>query len=321
MLALLRGGMPSAQLPRVAGATDAQQAYQAAEQYLASMGGDSLTLSSRATALAAPLDLSQGLAAPVLPPAPPPPAPPPLPELKLPTVIAPPPVAPPAPPAPQAAPAPAAPAPRTEGKGPVLMQGHAGEPVKKLQERLKELGFDPGPADGIFGPKTLAAVKAFQQAKGLEVDGVVGKQTWGALGIVVTGQPHEARPASAPKYPEDANGVVQTPDGPMVRRQGKLIGAKVAEQFDRMVEAARQDGVTLRITSGYRSYDEQVVLWNKYGRNPARVARPGTSNHQKGEAIDFGNIGSAWSWLKQNAHRFGFKNYPPEPWHYSLNGR
>ncbi|MFP5503229.1 MAG: peptidoglycan-binding protein [Candidatus Sericytochromatia bacterium] len=239
-------------------------------------------------------------------------------------MITPHPVAPPAPPVPAPAPAPA-PAPKaepkTEGRGPVLMEGHAGEPVKKLQERLKALGFDPGAADGIFGPKTLAAVKAFQQAKGLEVDGVVGKQTWGALGIVVTGQPHEARPASAPKYPEDGNGIVNTPDGPMVRRMGALISVKIADQFDRLVEAARKDGVTIAITSGYRSYDEQVVLWNKYGRNPARVARPGTSNHQKGEAIDFKNIGNAWAWLKQNAHKFGFHNYPPEPWHYSLNGR
>ena len=39
----------------------------------------------------------------------------------------------------------------------------------------------PGEADGVFGQNTLNAVMAFQTAKGLVADGVVGKLTWGAL--------------------------------------------------------------------------------------------------------------------------------------------
>lgn len=66
---------------------------------------------------------------------------------------------------------------------------------------------------------------------------------------------------------------------------------------------------------------EQTTLWNRHGRNPRRVARPGHSNHQTGTAIDFANTRGAWNWLKRNATQFGFKNYAPEPWHYSLNGR
>jgi peptidoglycan hydrolase-like protein with peptidoglycan-binding domain len=50
-----------------------------------------------------------------------------------------------------------------------------------LQQRLKELGHDPGPIDGIFGSRTEQAVKDFQAAQRLTVDGIVGKQTWGAL--------------------------------------------------------------------------------------------------------------------------------------------
>jgi hypothetical protein len=56
-----------------------------------------------------------------------------------------------------------------------------GDDVTNVQKRLIELGYDPGTADGTFGPKTAAAVKAFQSAKGLTVDGIVGTQTWAKL--------------------------------------------------------------------------------------------------------------------------------------------
>lgn len=105
-----------------------------------------------------------------------------------------------------------------------------------------------------------------------------------------------------------------------VLRDGRPIGAHIAQAYDSMVAAARNDGVTLKVLDGWRSFDDQVYLWNKYGRNPDRVAVPGTSNHEKGNAIDFVETPGAFSWLYANASRFGFYNYPPEPWHYSTNG-
>jgi peptidoglycan hydrolase-like protein with peptidoglycan-binding domain len=53
--------------------------------------------------------------------------------------------------------------------------------VEELQRALTTAGFDPGPADGTFGPRTEAAVTAFQQANGLSADGVVGPETASAL--------------------------------------------------------------------------------------------------------------------------------------------
>lgn len=53
--------------------------------------------------------------------------------------------------------------------------------IRYLQELLRHRNFDPGPVDGDFGPKTEAAVKTFQANRGLEVDGVVGRETWEAL--------------------------------------------------------------------------------------------------------------------------------------------
>lgn len=58
-----------------------------------------------------------------------------------------------------------------------------GTAVRATQRALKKLGFDPGPIDGAYGPMTAAAVAAFQQTKGLVVDGEVGAQTTKALGV------------------------------------------------------------------------------------------------------------------------------------------
>ncbi len=53
--------------------------------------------------------------------------------------------------------------------------------VAILQQRLEELGFNPGAPDGIFGRKTRKAVMNFQRVNGLDQDGVCGGQTWVAL--------------------------------------------------------------------------------------------------------------------------------------------
>ena len=50
-----------------------------------------------------------------------------------------------------------------------------------LQERLTALGYNTNGIDGVFGSGTYKAVKAYQGAKGLQSDGVVGQNTWKKL--------------------------------------------------------------------------------------------------------------------------------------------
>src|SRR5436305_6353350 len=61
---------------------------------------------------------------------------------------------------------------------PNLQKSSTDPAVRDLQEALKALGYNPGPIDGVFGATTESAVKAFQQARGITADGIVGKVTW-----------------------------------------------------------------------------------------------------------------------------------------------
>jgi len=89
-----------------------------------------------------------------------------------------------------------------------------------------------------------------------------------------------------------------------------------------MVAAAARDGVKLTIRSGLRTRAEQEKLYQAYLKGTGNLAaKPGTSNHESGEVIDFGHDAGAYEWLKKDAARFGFHNkIASEPWHYSLSG-
>ena len=115
------------------------------------------------------------------------------------------------------------------------------------------------------------------------------------------------------------------------------IRAEYCTNVDNMVKAAAADGVKLD-GNAFRSYDEQVDLRRRNcgssnyaiierppGECSPPTARPGTSNHEGGVAIDFKGCStrqtSCYKWLAGNAAKYGFKNYPKEAWHWSINGR
>ncbi len=84
---------------------------------------------------------------------------------------------------------------------PTLRLGSRGSAVIDLQRRLATAGFSAGTADGIFGSRTDAAVRSFQRARGLGVDGVVGPQTWGEL-LGTTTAPQPAPSTGSPSDPQ-----------------------------------------------------------------------------------------------------------------------
>ncbi len=104
-----------------------------------------------------------------------------------------------------------------------------------------------------------------------------------------------------------------------------------ARAYKDMTTAARRDGVNIRLTDSYRSYAQQVDVARRKGiygvRQPngrlGLAARPGTSNHGLGSAVDV-NLGAspgAGAWLRANASRYGFRTIPREPWHWEYKPR
>lgn len=140
-------------------------------------------------------------------------------------------------------------------------------------------------------------------------------------------------------------------------RGGIRADVRVIEHVLEMIQAAKEDGVTLEICSPYRDYDRQVMLFEKKVRSYLRqgkseeeaydlasqtVAVPGTSEHQAGLSFDFFSDDyqvleagfadhEAGKWLKANGYKYGFiLRYPEdkeeitgiefEPWHYRYVG-
>jgi peptidoglycan hydrolase-like protein with peptidoglycan-binding domain len=61
--------------------------------------------------------------------------------------------------------------------------------IRQAQEALKNKGRDPGPIDGVLGPRTVAALNAYQKAEGLATTGRLDAKTMESLGIPVVPEP------------------------------------------------------------------------------------------------------------------------------------
>jgi len=114
-------------------------------------------------------------------------------------------------------------------------------------------------------------------------------------------------------------------------------------KMGKMLDAMKSEGISIKIISGFRSYYEQEKIFNEYVRKAGYEeasrysAEPGYSEHQTGLTFDIGKIDEsfektkAFSWLTDNAHKYGFiMRYPKdkeevtgymyEPWHYRYLG-
>lgn len=73
------------------------------------------------------------------------------------------------------------PQPEQQDARPMVRPGATGAAVVEMQDKLRAHGFDPGVSDGIYGPNTGRALRAFQGHKGVAVDGICGPITWALL--------------------------------------------------------------------------------------------------------------------------------------------
>ncbi len=126
------------------------------------------------------------------------------------------------------------------------------------------------------------------------------------------------------------NDIVMLTDYPdlVISRDDRSLREILIPDLLRMVEDAHKEGLTLLISSAYRSYEYQDRLfkWNveQNGLETAEreSARPGTSQHQLGTAIDFGSITDEYAftpsgmWLLDNAWKYGFSLSYPDGYEY-----
>lgn len=129
-------------------------------------------------------------------------------------------------------------------------------------------------------------------------------------------------------------------------KEGIYLVAEARDNFYKLVDKAKEEGLTIRAISAYRGYTYQKRLYDKYveadGVNKADTysARPGFSDHQTGLAIDVDNTTSSfenftntkeYQWMLDNSYKYGFilrypsgkesiTTYQFESWHYRYVG-
>jgi peptidoglycan L-alanyl-D-glutamate endopeptidase CwlK len=124
-------------------------------------------------------------------------------------------------------------------------------------------------------------IAAVQQALGVEVDGKAGPQTWGAIyARLVDKKIDQMKPAEAVSPVDDRSEKVIATLLPQVRPMARAL-----------VQKAAAAGISIRVISGLRSYEEQAALYAQGRTAPGKKvtnARAGYSNHNFGIAFDIG---------------------------------
>jgi hypothetical protein len=217
--------------------------------------------------------------------------------------------------------------------------------IKDTQNDLFDVGFDPGPADGVWGEKSERALEAFDAALDyapviqgyVEVDVMISPygpppgarwnlRNWIALGWRYT-----------PEYTEQRVRVSRY--GRIDRGDQRLVSGlhwRATEALEAMRAAS---GLELAVASGWRPHrwrsrshyeSTMVAVYGSVAKGRKWLAFD--SPHETGLAVDFGSDGlrprsatadaqrdtPAHEWLVGNAHLFGFRPYKREPWHWEF---
>ncbi len=106
-----------------------------------------------------------------------------------------------------------------------------------------------------------------------------------------------------------------------VGNTGHRLWAPAAQSLENMLAAAKRDGVRIGITDSYRPYEEQVDLARRKGlySQGGLAAKPGTSDHGWGMAVDLDLNSKAQAWMRRHGKEYGFEeDTPREPWHWGF---
>lgn len=198
---------------------------------------------------------------------------------------------------------------------------------RKLTEAEMLEGVDPALAEQLRAQQAqlAAALNSLDE----EVQAELARQQAAELSAEA-----EANKAAGIQAPPGGVVTVPCPGG-----DGIEVAGDIQQQVARLLAAAAEDGITM-CGNGYRDPAAQIaVRVSNCGSSTYAIytmpasscspptARPGTSMHEQGLAIDFtvggGTIGygsTAYNWMTAHAADYGLSNLPGEPWHWSTNG-
>lgn len=208
--------------------------------------------------------------------------------------------------------------------------GDSGSEIKRMQQRLRELGYLTGSADGDFGDATEAAVRAFQKRNGLTVDGKAGTNTLTAL-YSSSAKKAEAEATATPKAtvkatatPTPTAKATATPKAEDLDYYLKLgsSGSKVKTLQNRLIELGWLEGTA---DGEYGNATEYAVkafqaryssLWKDgiagpdtlkilYGAGAAKASTPASS---LGISLEYGDENDAVKAMQNRLKELGFFN-------------
>lgn len=194
-------------------------------------------------------------------------------------------------------------------------------------------GPPPGPAGAGIDTNSL-----FQSS--VSVPCAAGTTDLGTNTGYSGGQPVEIRLCGLPNLPSSSE---ESNSGTRFYINGAngmaIVNSRVSGAYLAMITAAKATNIDIRANSSFRTMAHQTDICNSNASCSAGsytlVAKPGTSNHQMGLAIDFnvpfcGSRDAAgkcsdpgnpiWDWLNAKAGEYGIKQYPAEAWHWSPTG-
>lgn len=120
-----------------------------------------------------------------------------------------------------------------------------------------------------------------------------------------------------------ANGRIPAAAMDTIGRGHHRLWGPAAASFRQLLADAERAGVDIGVTDSYRSYEGQVDVARRKGlySQGGLAAKPGTSQHGWGLAVDLDLDATAQRWMRANAGRYGFvEDTPREPWHWAYKG-
>ena len=179
-------------------------------------------------------------------------------------------------------------------------------------------GGSVDPGDSSQPDNTIKDGRGWNLKPGVDYSGVACAEGTNDLGIFITGVEKDIKIR-----------LCQVPNTNI------KVASLISKRLTNMLSAAKADGITFG-GGGFRTYEQQWDLRVAHCPDPTNskssqcsphTAKAGHSLHERGLAIDFTNgsrtINSSdpqFKWLDSNGASYGFINYPPENWHWSMSG-